>query len=63
MAVAEFRVAKCAAFAGDYDPKPASKGTYSPINKYFAAVTITIPIVLGLLWIVYNNLEFIESIF
>jgi hypothetical protein len=63
MAVAEFRVAKCAAFAGNYSPEPAPKGTYSPINKYFAAVIITLPIVLGLLWVVYSNLESIESIF
>jgi hypothetical protein len=63
MAVAEFRVAKCAVFAGNYSPEPAPKGTYSPINKYFAAVIITLPIVLGLLWVVYSNLESIESIF
>lgn len=63
MAVAEFRVAKCAVFAGNYSSEPAPKGTYSPINKYFAAVIITLPIVLGLLWVVYSNLESIESIF
>ena len=63
MTVAEFRVAKCAAFAGNYSSEPASKGTYSPINKYFAAVIITVSIVLGLLWVVYSNLESIESIF
>ncbi len=63
MAVAEFRVAKCVAFAGNYNPEPAPKGTYSPINKYFAAVIVTVPIVLGLLWVVYSNLELIESIF
>ena len=63
MTVAEFRVAKCAAFAGNYSSEPATKGTYSPINKYFAAVIITVSIVLALLWVVYSNLESIESIF
>lgn len=63
IAVAEFRVAKCAAFAGNYNSEPAPQGAYSPINKYFAATFITIPIVLCLLWIVYSNLESIESIF
>ncbi len=61
--VAEFRVAKCAAFEGNYSSEAAPKGTYSPLNKYFAAALISIPIVIGLLWVVYNNLEFLDSIF
>lgn len=61
--VAEFRTAKCAAFEGNYTSEAAPKGTYSPLNKYFAATLISIPIVIGLLWVVYNNLEFLDSIF
>lgn len=63
MAIAEFRMAKCAAFSGNYTTEPAPKGTYSPINKYFAALLIVLPITLGLLWVIYSNLESIESIF
>ena len=61
--VAEFRVAKCAAFEGNYTSEAAPKGTYSPLNKYFAAALISITFVIGLLWVVYNNLEFLDSIF
>lgn len=63
IAIAEFRVAKCAAFAGNYTTEPAPKGTYSPINKYFAALLIAVSITLCLLWLIYSNLESIESIF
>ena len=63
LACAEFRVAKCAAFKGNYNPEPAPKGTYLPFNKYFAAAFIAIPITLGLLWIVYSNIDSIESLF
>lgn len=63
MAIAEFRMAKCAAFNGNYTTESAPKGTYSPINKYFAALIIAIPITLSLLWVIFSNLESIENIF
>lgn len=61
--VAEFRVAKSPAFAGRYISAPAAKGTYSPLNKYFAATLIVLAIVVGLLYVIYSNLHSIENIF
>lgn len=60
---AEFRMAKCAAFTGNYNSEPASKEIYSPINKYFAATLISAIVVLGLLYVIYNNILSIENIF
>ena len=61
--VAEFRIAKSPAFAGRYISAPAPKGTYSPLNKYFAAALIASAIVVGLLYVIYSNLHSIENIF
>ena len=61
--VAEFRIAKSPAFAGRYISAPAPKGTYSPLNKYFAATLIASAIVVGLLYVIYSNLYSIENIF
>lgn len=60
---AEFRMAKCVAFTGNYNSEPASKEIYSPINKYFAATLISAIVVLGLLYVIYNNTLSIENIF
>ena len=60
---AEFRMAKCAAFTGNYNSEPVSKEIYSPINKYFAATLISAIVVLGLLYVIYNNILSIENIF
>lgn len=60
---AEFRMAKCVAFTGNYNSEPASKEIYSPINKYFAATLISAIVVLGLLYVIYNNILSIENIF
>ena len=60
---AEFRMAKCVAFTGNYNSEPASKEIYSPINKYFAATLISTIVVLGLLYVIYNNTLSIENIF
>lgn len=60
---AEFRMAKCVAFTGNYNSEPASKEIYSPFNKYFAATLISAIVVLGLLYVIYNNTLSIENIF
>lgn len=60
---AEFRMAKCVAFTSNYNSEPASKEIYSPINKYFAATLISAIVVLGLLYLIYNNILYIENIF
>lgn len=61
--IAEFRLAKSLAFAGNYVSGPAPKGTYSPFNRYFVATFITLLVVLGALYLIYTNLESIENIF
>ena len=61
--VAEFRIAKSPAFVGRYISAPAPKGTYSPLNKYFAAALIASSIVVGLLYVIFSNLHSIENIF
>ena len=61
--IAEFRVAKCAAFTGRTDAEDMVENVYSPLNKYFAAVFITVPIILGLLYIISSNVNSIENLF
>lgn len=61
--IAEFRLSKSLAFAGNYVSGPAPKGTYSPFNRYFVATFITLLVVLGALYLIYTNLESIENIF
>lgn len=58
---AEFRMAKSAAFMGNYSTESA-KGAYSPINKYFLAMIIAVPIIIGLWLAVFSNADFFESI-
>ena len=60
--IAEFRFAKCAAFSGNYNPEPAAKGTFSPLNKYFVATLVAVAFILGLLYLLYSNVEIIENI-
>ncbi|MBR6601730.1 MAG: hypothetical protein IKK87_07800 [Bacteroidaceae bacterium] len=63
LAVAEYRMAKCAVFADSNDSEPTSKGVYSPLNKYLAATLISISTVLILMFLVYGNVDAIENIF
>ncbi len=60
--IAEYRFARCIAFAGSYDPTPAPSKLYSPINKYFTAVLISATIASVLWTILYSNIESLESI-
>lgn len=62
-AIAGYRLAKCSAFSGNYNPTPTPKEAYSPVNKHFAALLITISIVSGLSAILYSCVDSIESIF
>lgn len=63
LAVAEYRMAKCAVFAGNNYSEPIPKGTYSPLNKYLAATLISISTVLILMFLVYSNVDAIENLF
>lgn len=60
--IAEFRFAKCTAFSGNYNPEPVAKGTFSPLNKYFVATLVAIVFISGLIYLLYSNVETIESI-
>lgn len=57
-----YRLAKCAAFSGNYNTTPTPRKIYSPLNKYFAAILITAVVMCGLWCILYGNIEAIESI-
>ena len=60
--IAGYRLAKCSAFSGNYNPSHQPKEIYSPVNKYFAALLITTSILCGLWVILYSCIDFIESI-
>lgn len=53
--VAEYRLVKCAAFTGNYNPESVDIKIYSPLNKYFAATAITVVIIGGLWYILYRS--------
>lgn len=63
MLIAEFRLAKCAAFTGNYDSGIVPKGAYSPLNRYFAGVLIAAVLVSALLMLIAPYREAIENIF
>ncbi|MBQ1253639.1 MAG: hypothetical protein IIY05_04785 [Alistipes sp.] len=60
--VASIRLVKCGAFSGNYDSTPTPKEVYSPLNKHFAALLITLVVVYGMWSILYSNIQTIENI-
>lgn len=60
--VAEFRMGMSSAFKGNYSDMPAEDGTYSPLNRYFLALLIAVPIIVALWVTIISNAEYIENI-
>lgn len=54
MIIVWFKFAQSCAFSGKFQSASPVSGTYTPLNKYMAAVVLIAGFVMGLLWVYYE---------
>lgn len=59
--IAYLNFAHSSAFSGDYDPVPAPRGAYNPLNKYLTALIAAGVMTTGAMWLLYHYAEQVSN--